>query len=123
MNETFLFLFDWEQSHYNKCIQVFGGHTQHSHKYISTIYALNEWNIGRSNHTNGVALIILCTPKSIRNSTYMGIIWVSFTMFLIGKKVFEKLRNQFNPRAREKIIRQFKNKNEDAVRQFFFAML
>lgn len=53
----------------------------------------------------------------------MGIIWVSFTMFLIGKKVFEKLRNQFNPRAREKIIRQFKNKNEDAVRQFFFAML
>ena len=62
-------------------------------------------------------------PKSIRNSTYMGIIWVSFTMFLISKKVFEKLRNQFNPRAREKIIRQFKNKNEDAVRQFFFAML
>ena len=46
-----------------------------------------------------------------------------FYYVLISKKVFEKLRNQFNPRAREKFIRQFKNKNEDAVRQFFFAML
>ena len=51
----------------------------------------------------------------------MGIIWVSFTMFLIGKKVFEKLRNQFNPKPREKIIRQFlKTKMKMASGTIFF---
>ena len=43
-----------------------------------------------------------------------------YYMFLIGEKVFEKLRNQFNPRAREKIIRQFKNKNGRCRAAIFF---